>query len=120
MNLLMRRLDLFFGVPIVAWGSNGLSSGEHSKGLDAQINPYFLLAGMEDAGRIQLILSGKDGKPLVAFPLNRTGLDLAPDLPMPLDLDVADLGETQAVPDDLIAILRIGEAVIALATLEAG
>ncbi len=37
---------------------------------------------------------------------------------MPLDLEVADLGEMQAVPDELIAPLWIGEAVIAVATFE--
>src|SRR5207248_2189780 len=99
MDLLMRRLDPLFGVPIVPRVLNGLSSGEHGKGLDAQINPYFLLGGMEYAGGVQLVLGGKDGEPLIPLPFDGAGLDLAPDLSVQLDLEVSNFGEMQALPD---------------------
>src|SRR5215472_12810403 len=67
-----------------------------------------------------LILTGKDGVPLIPFPLHGTRLDGALHLSMHFDLEMTDLRETQAVPDDLIAALGVGEGVIAVATLEAG
>ena len=114
----MSCLDLLFGVPIEAWTFNALSIGEHSKGLHAQINANGFLRRRKGHRWVKLILRAEESIPLFSFSLHGTGLDLAYDLPMQLDLDVTNLGKAQSFPDELVAALGIGETHIAIRVLE--
>src|SRR5207245_1280661 len=112
--------DLHFRVTRVARVLNRGAIGKDCKRLDTQVNADGFERGMKDTGGIELIFTGKDGKPLVAFPFDGAGLDLALDLAVQLDLEVTNLGEVQAIPDEFIAPLWVGEAIIAVATFEPG
>src|SRR6266566_2087304 len=117
-NLAMPLLDLRFCSTREARVGYFFSSGEHSKGLHSQIKTDGFLTGMEGQRRVKFILRCKDGKPLVPLSFDGTRFDLTLDLSMELDLNVTNFGEVQSVPNDLIATLGIGEAMIAFATLE--
>src|SRR6266446_1364100 len=119
-NRAMSFLDLRFCTTIVARVGNLGAIGKHGKGFDSQVDSHDFLTGVEGHGWIKLVLRDDDGIPLVAFSFDGTRLDLALYLPMHFDLDMTNLGETQAIPDDLIAALGIGEGVIAITSLEAG
>jgi len=56
--------------------------------------------------------------PLLTFSLDGTRFDLALDLSMHFDLDVSNLGEREPPASDFIAILRVREAIIAVAAFE--
>src|SRR5205823_3955618 len=85
-----------------------------------QVNTDGFLTWVVGHGRVKFILRRQDGEPLVTLSLDGTRFDFALDLSMELDLDVTNFGEVQSVPNDLIATLGIGEAMIAVAALEAG
>src|SRR6266571_1754455 len=117
-DLLMRCFDLLFRLPIEAGVSNSFSIREHGKGFDAQVNPHGFLRRVKGHGRIDLIFRDENGIPLLPFPFDRTGFDLALDLSMQLDLDLADFGEREPRALEFIAALRVREAIIAVATFE--
>src|SRR6266571_5119869 len=79
-----------------------------------------LLRWMEGHRGVKLVLGGEDRIPLVAFSLDGTRLDLALDLTMQFDLDVSNLRKMQALANDLVATLRVREAIIAVTALEPG
>ncbi len=116
----MRLFDVLFCVPIEAWVGNLGAIGEHGKGGDAQVNAYLFLRWMEGHGWSELILCGEHRIPLLTFSLDGTRFDLALDLSMWFDLDVSNLGEPEPPAADFIAPLRVGEAIIAVATFEPG
>src|SRR5712692_5426719 len=118
-DLLMRRLDLLFAGAIAAGVLNCGSIGEDGKGCDAQVKADGLFAGMKGRRRVEDVLAGKDGKPLLSFSLHRAGFDGTDHLSMQFDFNLSNFGEMQPVPDDLIATLGISEAVVSLCIFEA-
>lgn len=91
--------------------------GEDSETLEADVNAD--CAGGNRSG-LRFVLDGETGVPMVAIPPDRTGLDLAGDLPVHPDFEVSDLGEFQfAILDPEARLLGVGDAVVSTLAFEA-
>lgn len=111
-----RKLALCLAIP--AWILDLLSGREHGKRFQAHVNPD-LAARLGQ--RIGLDLVAREyGIPLACLALEGTGLDRALDRAVQLDLNPTDLGEVEPIVPQRSPgrILGVGEAVVAIVSLE--
>src|SRR6266487_486233 len=102
----------------VAWVFDLLPIGESGEAQQAQVDTDLFSTGMIDQFRRGSQLGDEDGVPLVSLTLDRASFDYALHLTMEFDPDVPNFGEGQFLANDLIAALRISEAIVTITTLK--
>src|SRR2546421_7861259 len=113
---LLGMLEPSFSAPQWSWISHCLACIRDEKVGQPKINAHALACLRQ---RHSGNLTGKRDVPLSARPLQRHRLDGASDSTVQRDLDTADASEDQSIAVQLPTTLVVGEAIVAVAILEA-
>ena len=118
-NTPLAAAQVRFGHAIVAGIENRLPAGKSSERLQPHVNARLLPSRRQ--GLYRHVGAGEADIPAISFSSDHDRLGCAFYGPMEANSDTPDLGEAEhtAVHDRAVAVLGIGEAAVAVATLEA-